>query len=169
MQVREMAAEDLLPVMALRVRGWRSAYAGLVPRAYLDAMDPEADARARADWFRRSRATVTDLLAVEEGGAPVGWASVGPCRDGDTEAVSGVSEVYALYAEPDRIGTGVGRLLIEAVHQRVERRTRLWVLAGNARARRFYERAGYRADGAERLDDYGGPVLTEVRYERIAG
>ncbi|MEV0848294.1 GNAT family N-acetyltransferase [Streptomyces sp. NPDC049954] len=128
-----------------------------------------AVSRARADWFRRSRATVTDLLAVDEDGAPLCWVSMGPYRDEHSATVSGVSEVYALYAEPDRIGTGVGRLLIEAVHTRVEHRTRLWVLAGNTRARRFYERAGYRADGAERLDDYGGPVLTELRYERTAG
>lgn len=41
----------------------------------------------------------------------------------------------------------------------------LWVLAGNGRARRFYERQGWSADGATRLlDGWGNPA--EARYER---
>ena len=39
---------------------------------------------------------------------------------------------------------------------------RLWVLRDNARARRFYEGHGWRADGTERVA--GGVV--EVRYRR---
>jgi RimJ/RimL family protein N-acetyltransferase len=45
------------------------------------------------------------------------------------------------------------------------RRAVLWVLAGNARARRFYERAGFAADGAENVLTGLGGVL-EVRYAR---
>jgi RimJ/RimL family protein N-acetyltransferase len=41
----------------------------------------------------------------------------------------------------------------------------LWVLEENARARRFYERAGYSADGATNVLDRLGGVL-EVRYRR---
>ena len=41
----------------------------------------------------------------------------------------------------------------------------LWVLEANARARRFYQRAGFAPDGARHvLDDLGG--VTEVRYRR---
>jgi ribosomal protein S18 acetylase RimI-like enzyme len=42
----------------------------------------------------------------------------------------------------------------------------LWVLDTNARARRFYEAAGFRADGAEKPDDRGTFTLREVRYRR---
>jgi len=42
----------------------------------------------------------------------------------------------------------------------------LWVLDTNARARRFYEAAGFRADGALKVDDGRGFPLSEVRYRR---
>ena len=41
----------------------------------------------------------------------------------------------------------------------------LWVLEDNARARRFYERAGFAPDDARHvLGDLGG--VTEIRYRR---
>jgi hypothetical protein len=45
-------------------------------------------------------------------------------------------------------------------------RLRLWVLADNVRARRFYERAGFTADGAEQWEEHGDVSLREVRYAR---
>lgn len=42
----------------------------------------------------------------------------------------------------------------------------LWVLKGNARARRFYERAGFRPDGAEEPFEVEGVAVPEVRYVR---
>jgi hypothetical protein len=42
----------------------------------------------------------------------------------------------------------------------------LWVLGTNARARRFYEAAGWSADGMVRTEDFQGLRLTEVRYRR---
>ncbi|MEU9085423.1 GNAT family N-acetyltransferase [Streptomyces sp. NPDC048357] len=62
-----------------------------------------------------------------------------------------------------------GRLLDEA-HSRMEGQgfetSALWVLHDNQRARRFYERAGYRADGATQDDVYDEVTLTELRYRR---
>ena len=41
----------------------------------------------------------------------------------------------------------------------------LWVLEANARARCFYQRAGFAPDGARHvLDDLGGVI--EIRYRR---
>jgi hypothetical protein len=50
----------------------------------------------------------------------------------------------------------------------------LWVLAGNERARRFYEAAGWTLDGAQKTEHIGGAgaaagagtTVTEVRYRR---
>jgi RimJ/RimL family protein N-acetyltransferase len=42
----------------------------------------------------------------------------------------------------------------------------LWVVAGNARARSFYERAGFAPDGAEEPYEVAGVPVPEVRYAR---
>jgi hypothetical protein len=43
-------------------------------------------------------------------------------------------------------------------------RASLWVIAGNSRARRFYEAGGWIFDGATRTDTVGATVIEEVRY-----
>lgn len=38
------------------------------------------------------------------------------------------------------------------------------MLDANERARRFYERQGWRPDGAEKTEEHSGATLHEVRY-----
>ncbi len=168
LSVREMTEADIPAVSAIRVAGWKAAYAGVVPRPYLDAMTVEADAERRRAQFRRPREKVTDLVAVEGHETVVGWACLGPYRD--TGAGPATGELYAVYVQPALIGSGIGRTLLNAVHTRAAAHgfdtLRLWVLEDNPRARRFYERAGYVADGAVQADDYDGVSVPEVRYRR---
>ncbi len=163
-----MRAADVESVAAVRVRGWRAAYAGLLPQAYLDGMSVAQDAARRREWFAASRGRVCDLVAVDEEDAVVGWASLGPYRGEATAAE--VGELYALYVRPESVGTGVGRALMAAAHEEAARRgipeLLLWVLRDNARARAFYARAGYVRDGATQSDDYNGVPAVEVRYRR---
>ncbi|WP_405589414.1 GNAT family N-acetyltransferase [Streptomyces sp. NBC_01190] len=195
-RTRAMTLEDMAAVSRLRIEGWRAAYAGIVPRSYLDAMDPDEEAARRREWLATSAGRVRNLVAVQPGGPAyeesgagpegtgnggiraggargadgeiVGWAAFGPYR-GEPETTAD-GELYALYVRPDRIGTGVGRALIAAVIDRSaglgRRRLLLWVLADNHRARGFYARAGFTADGAETTDRYDGLPLTELRYVR---
>jgi hypothetical protein len=44
------------------------------------------------------------------------------------------------------------------------REATLWVLDTNTRARTFYERKGWAADGATQVDEVWGATVTEVRY-----
>ncbi|MER6200353.1 GNAT family N-acetyltransferase [Streptomyces sp. NPDC001586] len=166
--VREMAAADIEAVSTIRVRGWQAAYAGIVPRTYLDAMTVEADASLRRQRFTQPRGKSRDLVALGEHG-PVGWVCFGPCRS-PIPGPRRVAEVYALYVSPDLIGQGIGRGLLDEAHSRMKGQgfetSALWVLEDNHRARRFYERAGYRADGATEDDIYDEATLTELRYRR---
>ena len=40
----------------------------------------------------------------------------------------------------------------------------LWVLDSNERGRGFYDRGGWRTDGAVKLDDSYGDPIREIRY-----
>jgi len=170
-RIRMMTEDDVPAVSAIRIRGWQAAYAGIVPQDYLDAMDIAEDIAKRREFLARARGRVRNLLAVEEPAATgqvVGWAAFGPYRGEQEGAADG--ELYALYVRPDRIGTGAGRALINAVIAETTREGRrrllLWVLADNARARRFYAAAGLVPDGAETVDDIRGIPLRELRYTR---
>ncbi|MDX3237588.1 GNAT family N-acetyltransferase [Streptomyces sp. ME03-5709C] len=163
--VRMMARDDIDAVAAVRVRGWQAAYAGIVPRSYLDAMDVAADAERRREWFDAGGSRVDNLVAAD-GDEVTGWAALGPYRGEPDDAE--VGELYAIYVRPDRIGRGHGRALMAAVRARAAERgfrsLRLWVLADNAPALRFYERSGLAPDGTDQMEIYDGVPLKELRY-----
>ncbi|MFB6439416.1 GNAT family N-acetyltransferase [Streptomyces sp. NPDC056411] len=175
-----MTRDDVAAVSAVRVRGWQAAYRGLMPQAYLDAMSVTADAEQRRSWFGRRSPDVVDLVA-ESAGEVVGWACVGPARDPDLAPDAGqlpaprpdAGELLALYVTPRLIGTGVGLALLLAATDRARAHgyhaLHLWVVRGNSRARRFYERAGFIPDGAEEAYEVGGSSVPEVRYRRPLG
>lgn len=162
-----MAHADCDRVAEIRVRGWQSAYRGLMPRSYLDALSVKREAERRRELFARGDGAVLNLVA-EQAGEVTGWACHGPYRDGEVR--TGDAELYAIYVDPGRYGGGIGRaLLAEAVRQRTaagHARMFLWVLKENAGARRFYERAGFGADGAEEPFEVEGTAVPEVRYVR---
>ncbi|MFD6377370.1 GNAT family N-acetyltransferase [Streptomyces albidoflavus] len=172
--VREMVVGDAAAVSAVRVAGWRAAYAGLIPGAYLDAMSVEREAARREERFAAGRAAgLCDLVAVGADGQVAGWACCGPRGTPGDGPGAGEGELYALYVRPGLLGRGVGRALLGAVHQEAAARgwgaLVLWVVEANARARRFYEAAGYRADGGAQSEEYAGVAVREVRYRRPAG
>ena len=108
------------------------------------------------------------MLVLEEDEAVVGFCHFSPTRDDDAARATG--EVTAIYLLPSHWRRGGGsRLLARAVEALTAagfRRATLWVLDGNCRARRFYERHGWHADGSIKVDDRGTFHLRELRYAR---
>ncbi|MFF3445598.1 GNAT family N-acetyltransferase [Streptomyces sp. NPDC002667] len=166
-RVREMTLADCARVAEIRVRGWQSAYEGLIPQTYLDGLSVTADAERRRRRLEEGDGSVVNLVA-ERDGSVAGWACHGPHRDGEVRA--GDVELYAIYVHPDLLGRGVGQALLRESVRRCaaagHERMLLWVLEENTRARRFYERAGFRPDGAEEPFEADGVAVPEVRYTR---
>jgi ribosomal protein S18 acetylase RimI-like enzyme len=148
--VRTATVEDALAVETVRIRGWQTAYRGIVADSFLDSLVVDADRRAELICSPE----ITTLVAV----APdvVGMGAFGPARDG-----SPAVELYALYVDPAAWRTGVGTSLLAAC----EGVTMLWVLADNERAQAFYRRHGFVADGGSQVLDLDGPVK-EIRMRR---
>ena len=80
-------------------------------------------------------------VAVDDVGRPLGFSVVIPVGDGTWE-------LDDLFVEPDSMGLGIGRLLVEDVAARATAAgaTRVNVIA-NPRAVGFYERLGFRTTG----------------------
>jgi ribosomal protein S18 acetylase RimI-like enzyme len=94
--------------------------------------------------------------------------SGGPSRDDDGSVSTG--EVWAIYIHPDYWRGGVGSALMTAALQRLAddgySEAVLWVFEANGRARGFYERFGWRPDGASAIFERGGGQAVEIRYRR---
>jgi GNAT superfamily N-acetyltransferase len=135
-----------------------------VPQDYLDGLDVDAEITRRRDR------PLDGQHVAEAGGSVVGWLYLGSYRADEGEQVPGPScgEIGAIYALPEFWGRGVGRRLLAYGLGELRRLglspVLLWVLVANERARRFYERAGFHADGSVVGFEVGGATLPEMRY-----
>lgn len=161
--IRTATAADAAAIGALKVRAWRAAYAALMPAGCLAALDPSAEAAAWADYLA-AMPTAHRLWVADDRGV-VGFCRSGPAHDPDLGGQA--AEVYGLYIEPDRIGTGLGRALfghaVADLDKRGCRPVCVYAYTPNSGAIRFYQRAGLALDGASRLDQHDGIGVREVR------
>jgi ribosomal protein S18 acetylase RimI-like enzyme len=185
--IRPATAADEPIITQIRRETWLAAYAQII--------DPEIIERVTAPRDGASagpRPDRTSLVAVASPGADiagagviVGYASFGPERTVASVASVGsgtppgalspaglageTGELYALYVAPAHWSTGAGRALTDAALDGLRaagyRRVVLWTLIENARARRFYDKAGFAPDGATNVLAALGKV-EELRYAR---
>jgi GNAT superfamily N-acetyltransferase len=166
MVVRPARVDDAQDLALAHVRAWQSAYPGLMPQDYLDRMN--VDDRAD-EWRRRlSEPTVTPLVLVGVvDDRVVGFCAFGAARDPDVESFG---ELYALNVHPGHWREGLGSALLSGAHDRLAdlgfTQAILWVVPGNVRARRFYERHGWVAELHQRTVSVEGATVPEVRYAR---
>ena len=172
-EIRPGSAADAPAIAQVRRESWHAAYSAIIAPSILDRATATGGSAANPPSYRRTLVAVTG-----EQPAVVGYASFGPerivasAKPGPLTPAgrSGeVGELYALYLLPAWWSAGVGRALmvsaLDALRGDRYRRVVLWVLADNARARRFYERAGFTVDGGTNILSGLGGVL-EVRYAR---
>lgn len=97
------------------------------------------------------------LVAVDETDCVVGYTAVHP-EDGET---------FLLFVHPSHVGRGIGRALLAAAHDALRAagctEAHLFVHEQNERALAVYAAAGYRADGSDRVSDFRGTRIREVR------
>jgi GNAT superfamily N-acetyltransferase len=165
-QVRRATPDDAIPLAAVEVASWRAAYRGLMPEAFLGRLTVEDKAAQwRRTLLKHAAAGRKRVLAAHVDERLIGFVRVGP--EGEEE---GVGLVYLLYVLPEYWGRGVGSVLMNAAMDELRdlglSEAILWVLRGNQRARQFYERLGWRADGRMSCEDYGGVKLDAVCYRR---
>src|SRR5262245_42203856 len=97
------------------------------------------------------------LVAADKDGGIIGYAAAHP-KD---------CEMYLLFVRPDYAGRGIGRSLLNAVHDALGAagcsHAYLFTHEQNTRALAVYASAGYRRDGSIRESDFRGVPIRELR------
>jgi RimJ/RimL family protein N-acetyltransferase len=160
--VRRATNADLEAVAELHCASWAAANARHLPD---DVVILNTFERRLTTWRRMLSWESAAVLVAEVDERIVAVAASGPSRDADLG--SGVGELYGLYVEPSEWGCGHGTATHEAavryLHALSNAFAILWVLAGNARARGFYERHGWRPDGAQEHEPHR--EVEKLRYQ----
>jgi GNAT superfamily N-acetyltransferase len=143
--IRRGVPADAEALAHLHLDVWDDAYTGLMPQEILDERRRKVD--ERIERWRGILGQDEPTWLAENAEGLVGFVSIGPTRDNDTDIPL---QLFALYVRAGYWGTGVGYALFEQAVG--DRAASLWVLANNERAISFYERQGFRLDG--RLDEH---------------
>ena len=164
MLIEPATSEDCHAIAEAHVESWQHAYKALLPAPYLASLSV---AEREAMWRRMHERQPSHLLVGRSAGQVVGFVAFGASRDEGMP--SDRAEVWAIYVRPAFWSVGAGRLLWLAALQQVlvegYKTVSLWVIAGNERAIRFYERAGFVAEPQSlKQFELGGATLEEVRY-----
>jgi ribosomal protein S18 acetylase RimI-like enzyme len=157
MRVRRAVPGDEATLRRVRLRALADA-----PGAFGSTYAREL-ARTEADWQRWLSPAATFLLEGDEG--PAGIVA-GLKDDADPEVVW----LLSLWVEPGCRGLGGADALVDAVVRwaRAEgaAEVRLQVVETNQRARRFYERLGFRANGRQTVRERDGALELEMSLLR---
>jgi RimJ/RimL family protein N-acetyltransferase len=135
MEVRRASGDDWRRLRDLRLRALADA-----PDAFLTTLE-EASAPSDDEWRAWAEDTVV-FVDDDFGGMAGGFVQE-----------DGIPMLIGMWVEPERRGSGLAEELARAVTDWARGlgapRIVLWVVIGNARAERFYERIGFEPTGVE--------------------
>lgn len=165
--IRPACPQDAHALASIFVDGWRFAYEGLLPRAFLASLDVCERERQQKELINRS-AHAADywLRAADSDGVVVGVCAFGKCRENNSE---NTGEIYALYLNPNNVGQGIGFSLMQNALAQLSyegfTQASLWVLDGNSRALSFYQKFGFILTGKTKYEEMFGIKLLEREME----
>lgn len=151
MTVRNARYEDMALASQIMIRSFRSAFADFVSPETMDACTDPNNCREMLEHLFRE-GSMHFLMGGDQGF--LCWQKT---DDG--------AEITAIHTLPESRGTGLGHeLLTQALDRIGDQPVYLWAFQKNIRAGRFYEKHGFRRDGAERISEFDEAM--EVRYWR---
>jgi GNAT superfamily N-acetyltransferase len=152
-EIRPAQDDDAAAVAEIWLAGWHDAHDGLVPQELVDVRTP-------GSFHTRAAERVADTTVATVDGAVAGFVMLA----GD--------ELEQMYVSSAHRGTGIAQTLITDAERQLGERghAKAWlaVVAGNARARAFYERAGWVDEGPFLYDARLGERTIHVPCHRYA-
>ena len=114
-------------------------------------------------WIRRFANKECNTIVLMHGKQIVGFAAVTPSPDPDLKSAG---EIDRIYIHPSFIGKGSGSILMkwceDTLYAEGYKNISLWVFEANSRARHFYEKHGYKADGKVK-EDFQSRILRYIK------
>jgi len=153
LRIRQATAGDARAVADIWRAGWPDGHLGHVPEELVAV-------RIEASFGQRAAERVGETVVAEVDGSVAGFTMVVD------------DEVEQVYVAASHRGSGVADALLADAEARIRAagHSRAWlaVVAGNARARRFYERRGWVDEGplVYRAEGPNGPI--DVPAQRYA-
>ena len=155
-----LQTDDFYAIANIYASSWKTAYKDIVPQDYLDKISEN-------NWADKLRNSTSDAYILIENGKYIGTSSVCAARD---EEMSGWGEIISIYLLPEYFGKGYGKPLfdnsVDALLDMGYNKIYVWVLEQNTRARKFYEKNGYKFSD-KKFINIGGKDLPEMRYIKI--
>ena len=147
--IRPMEISDIPRVAEIHVFGQRKAYSDIMPDKFLFGTINVAD---RTEFFKKHLEAGNWDGFVYDDGVVKGFIVLGQCEDADkTHAF----ELERIFVDPLLSGKGIGTTLEHFFTCEAARRgfneLCLWVVEGNALAREFYEKKGYKLETVKKM------------------
>ncbi len=160
LNIRLATLEDAKYCADIHAKSWSFAYSDIVPKEIID----EHNARWPMIWNKMLANNNESHYVVILDSRIIGFLTIAVSRDDDLN--KSFYEIIGLYLDPDFIGDGYGKQSMTWIKKEVKSRgydkISLWVLEENSRARRFYEKSGFKADG--KIKPSGLADTKEIRY-----
>lgn len=161
MEIRHIKQDDnKFAISHIYEESWKFAYKEIIPKDYFDSIPS-------GNWASDLEKEGMNTLVLIEDGIFIGTSSYCKSRYSD---YSDFGEIVSIYFLRQYIGKGYGKYLLAAAVKELELLgffdIFLWVLEDNFRARRFYEREGFKFSGKYLDSNIGGKALRELQYCR---
>lgn len=144
MIIRQAEKNDVEAMARVVSNSWQYAYKSLISD---EDMKLFSNRERREELFKASWSSRLNYVLL------LGGSVMGVCSTEryDKDGFSDTAEIDQFYLEPEIIGQGFGKRLIEHVLQELKNMGFAWVvlyvMEGNERAIDFYKRCGFKADG----------------------
>ncbi|HEX2175041.1 MAG TPA: GNAT family N-acetyltransferase [Nocardioidaceae bacterium] len=168
--VRTAWSADAAAIAGVQIRGWRQAYAGVLPEFVLDSLDADAFAAQWSEAISRPAQARNRVLVALDRATVVGFALTAAADDPDADPARD-GQVAEFVVDPGHQRAGHGSRLVQACADtlRADRfgRATIWVTSTDDALRGFLAEAGWAPDGAHRELDLTGDGSTLVKQVRL--
>lgn len=161
--IRQGSEADAERIADLHIHSWQWAFREIFDPQFLDTMNV---ANRALLWRAALETPAMRVWLAERDGSLLGFVASNPSRDPGAGTSTG--EIGSIYVRREIAGSGIGgALLAWATKDLLSRGFQpltAWVLDENARAKKFYAKHGWTADGEAKTESIGGRKVREVRF-----